>query len=178
MNKIFGIGCHKTGTSSLSRALNILGIKSSHWSHHTELFNGILKNKFKFKLLEEYDAVTDFPIPVIYKELDKEYPKSKFILTVRDPEDWFKSVLNYIRKRCLSPEEALFYGANKINKKIFLKKFLAHNKQVLNYFKNRPNDLLVINICEGEGWKKLCGFLDKNIPSKSYPHVNKGTYSN
>ena len=49
MNKIFGIGAHKTATGSLSAALNILGIKCSHWEHHKELYEGIKKNNFKLR---------------------------------------------------------------------------------------------------------------------------------
>ena len=42
--------------------------------------------------LERYYAASDMPIPLLYKKLDKAYPGSKFILTIRDEEKWLKSV--------------------------------------------------------------------------------------
>ena len=43
---------------------------------------------------------------------------------------------------------------------------------IKEYFRNRPNDLLVMNICNGEGWKVLCPFLDKSIPDVQFPKKN------
>ncbi len=44
--------------------------------------------------------------------------------------------------------------------------------KIKNYFKDRPDDLLVMNICDGDGWEVLCPFLDKPIPAVSFPHLN------
>ena len=45
------------------------------------------------------------------------------------------------------------------------------------YFsKNRPNDLLVMNICDGEGWEVLCPFLNKPIPNVIFPKKNVTIY--
>ena len=185
MNKVFGIGIHRTATTSLTIALNVLGIKASHWTHHEEIFKGIKKNNFKFKILEKYDALTDFPIPYIYKELDKEYPKSKFILTVRNTESWWQSLNRHIsapaRKEMesLYPEESFFYGINKItdkDKEFVIKKYLNHNREAERYFWDRPNDFLTMNICGKveKNWEKLCKFLDKDIPDSGFPGPAKG----
>jgi len=45
-NKIFGIGAQRTGTTSLTDALNELGIKTSHWMHNEELTEQIKKGNF------------------------------------------------------------------------------------------------------------------------------------
>ena len=37
------------------------------------------------------------------------------------------------------------------------------------------NKLLIIDICNGDGWSKLCDFLKKPIPSIGFPNVNKST---
>jgi len=44
---------------------------------------------------------------------------------------------------------------------------------VLEYFKNRPNDLLIFAITEGDGWEKLCPFLGEKRPNTPFPYVNK-----
>jgi hypothetical protein len=41
---------------------------------------------------------------------------------------------------------------------------------VARYFADRPNDLLRIRICDGEGWEKLAPFLGKPIPGAPFPH--------
>jgi hypothetical protein len=48
-----------------------------------------------------------------------------------------------------------------------------HYKNVLEYFKNRPDDLLIIDICAGQGWEKLCPFLDKPLPQYPFPEIQE-----
>jgi len=78
--KIFGIGLPKTGTTSLTIALEMLGYTSRHSPmecftlHHGEL-------SVNQKKIDKYDALTDLPIPHFYPELDICFPNSKFILT-------------------------------------------------------------------------------------------------
>ena len=45
-----------------------------------------------------------------------------------------------------------------------------HLRNVKYYFKDRKRDLLIIDICGGEGWEKLCQFLGKDIPEASFPN--------
>ena len=52
-------------------------------------------------------------------------------------------------------------GSPKGNEDIYLKKYTSHNAEVLEYFKNRTNDFLVMDLSNGDGWEKLCPFLVK-----------------
>ncbi len=45
-----------------------------------------------------------------------------------------------------------------------------HYAGVRNHFQGRDS-LIEINIFEGEGWEKICPFLNKNIPGCDFPHV-------
>lgn len=49
------------------------------------------------KLCDKYDAFQDLPFSqgVIYAILDSMYPESKFILTVRDSNEWFDSLVRF-----------------------------------------------------------------------------------
>jgi hypothetical protein len=47
----------------------------------------------------------------------------------------------------------------------------THRANVISYFKDRPGDLLVMDVCGGEGWEKLCPFLGLAIPNVPFPHV-------
>ena len=59
---------------------------------------------------------------------------------------------------------------NLIKEKLDSKKL--HYSERKKYFKDRPNDLLVMNICNGEGWEKLCPFLNKPVPDAPFPKEN------
>ena len=64
-------------------------------------------------------------------------------------------------------------GCPKGNEDIYVRRFEAHNKAVLEYFKHRPNDLLVMDLPAGDGWEKLCAFLRKQAPDAPFPHANR-----
>lgn len=166
--KIFCIGFYKTGTNSLSKALAILGYRSGHLINAKhEPKGGWLKYIKKLK----YDAYADYPMSEkdFYKQLDKTYPNSKFILTIRDKKSFEKSYLNYFEG---SPLE--IKNSEELEKVI--KEYEEHNKDVISYFQKNPSQLLVMDVFEGDGWEKLCGFLGKSIPEKPFPHKNKGRY--
>lgn len=174
--KIFCIGFHKTGTTSLTEALKILGYKvtgpNGVWDPN------ISRNVYSItnKLIKKYDAFQDNPWPIIYKELDKKYPNSKFILTIRDPEDWIKSQVKHFGYED-SPMRKWIYGVGhpKGNEKIYLNRYKNHNQEVIDYFKNRPEDFLILDFSKGDGWEKLCSFLNKDIPNIPFPHTNKAS---
>jgi hypothetical protein len=50
------------------------------------------------------------------------------------------------------------------------------NKEIIDYFKFDNTKLLVMDIIKGDGWEKLCKFLDKPIPNRPFPHKNIGKY--
>jgi hypothetical protein len=127
-----------------------------------------------YGLVDQYDAFQDSPWPIIYKELDIKYPHSKFILTLRDSETWIKSqVKHFGRKK--TPMRKWIYGVGcpESNEKIYITRFENHNEEVKSYFKDRPQDLLILDLTKGDGWKKLCPFLGAEIPNISFPHANK-----
>ena len=87
-NKVIGVGLGHTGTRSLNRALIMLGIPSRHWPHDRQTYHELANGVYRLSILEKYDAVTDITLAPFYAQLDKEYPGSKFILTIRDKKDW------------------------------------------------------------------------------------------
>lgn len=121
-----------------------------------------------------------------------QYPDAKFVLTIRDAKNWYRSVKNTIYKvQCKfrdSPGE-LSKGMVKHLEMIRtvvldgafddLERFLhdeerikalydTHNEWVKQHI---PADrLLIMEI--GEGWDRLCAFLDKPVPNEPFPRVN------
>jgi Sulfotransferase domain/N-terminal domain of galactosyltransferase len=178
--RIFGIGMHKTGTTSLHAALKILGYDSAHWedAHWAKRIWLEMSNEGRSRTLEKHYALSDLPITLLYEELDVAYPGSKFILTTRSEQGWLASVEAHWKREHNQFRGAwdrdpfthkvhkLLYGQKGFNAELFLARFRQHNAEVLEYFKGR--DLLVMNI-DRAGWPELCGALGKPIPPVPYP---------
>ena len=173
--KVFGIGLTRTGTTSLSEALEQLGF----FTRQNPSMRKILSAQWiKIKELRRFEAFTDAPIALNYQKLDNKYPNSKFIYTYRDVDSWLVSCKSYIRFKPnypVSPQVAFIrrqlYGSIYFNEYSFREAYLRHDEQVRSYFANR-DDFLVMNIVDGDNWNVLCPFLGKPIPSKVFPARN------
>lgn len=176
--KIFCIGFHRTGTSSLSKALRILGYRVSKVELEVYKNRHIAQEVYEiaFALVDQYDAFSDNPWPIIYQALDQKYPGSRFILTLRSTESWVASMVKYFGT-AKTPMRKWIYGVGNPagNEAIYAARYERHNREVLEYFRGRPNDLLVMNFADGDGWEKLCAFLHKEIPPVPFPHTNKAS---
>jgi len=52
--------------------------------------------------------------------------------------------------------------------------FQNFNERVEHFFSNKPKDrFLKFRIIDGDGWEKLCSFLDKPIPDVPFPNTNQ-----
>ncbi len=163
--KVFCIGYFKTGTNSVRQAFKILGYRTGH------LVKNIKKpdeNWAEFIKRCNYDAYTDNPIQFLYKTIDEHFPDSKFILTIRDTNSFKNSYFNYFKGTFM---EITYDEIDEI-----VKKYEKHNRDILEYFKGKPNKFLIMNVINGDGWEKLCPFLGKPVLDRPFPHKNKGRY--
>ena len=138
-----------------------------------------------FDLINEYECFKDRPFNTekLYKILDQHFLDSKFILTVRDEEQWWNSVNGWLTKSNSTyhptEEQRLHkievykrhFETSEFTKESFTKYYKEYNQEVRDYFKNNPN-FLEMNICGGDGYDKLCPFLDKEIPTTAFPKIN------
>lgn len=184
--RIFGVGMHKTATTSLDRALSILGIDGAHWISHSwaqKIWEEMTSTGESLTLARHY-ALSDLPISLLFKQLDLAYPGSKFILTTRKEENWLSSVRDHFDPALHRAwkywgqhpfpgmiHKAL-YGRMDFDSETMLTRYREHNREVLKYFSNRFNDLLVLDMDNGHGWAELCGFLGTPIPNQPYPTLN------
>lgn len=210
--KIFGIGDNKTGTTSLGTALEILGYnRLAHWPNSLRLlkwYNNNIHDILNKCILyaNDFNNFNDFPWNLVdfYKYFDKNFPNSKFILTIRDPQKWFNSFLNFNTIKGTNKSNLLWrlkrsttnkkdidsftrlikqkYNVDDIsclekNKDKYILSYNNRNQQVIKYFKERPSDFLIVNWeKETNNWKKLCSFLNKPIPKKRFPHLMESKY--
>lgn len=159
----------------MEKALKLLGyrVTGGNWVRDPEVARVALDRALT--LVPQYDAFQDNPWPMLYKEMDMAFPGSKFILTLRDPQKWVASVAKNFGTD-VTPMREWIYGKGrgfpKGNEEAYVECFERHNREVLEYFGDRRQNLLVMNVTEGEGWDKLCPFLDLAIPEMPFPKAN------
>ena len=78
-HKAWAIGLGRTGTNSFCKALEILG------------YQNVLHNP-PFEQLKDLDGAADNGCTIFYKYLDVRFPGSKFVLLVRELEEWLASI--------------------------------------------------------------------------------------
>lgn len=172
--KIFGIGFHNTEINFLAAALRTLGfnVTGPNGVKNPNIRNDV--HQMAHKLVEKHDAFLNNPWPILYKELDQRYPGSKFILTMHPTDEWIANLVQNFGKNTTPMREWIYgVGCPEGNEQIYIDRYERHNKEVLEYFKSSPDDLLVLNISEGDGWEKLCPFLSKEIPNIPFPYKKK-----
>jgi Sulfotransferase domain len=180
--KVFGIGWAKTGTTTLGACWEILGYK--HQGPALDLVYDLKAGRFDriLSVVERSDVFEDWPWILLYKELDQRYPNSRFILTIRDTDSWWRSYQNMVATKTTRPDigeiRKIIYGfeGGLQHKQAYIERYERHNAEVMSYFADRPNDLLVLDWEKGDGWAALCQFLGKPIPQLPLPHANAGTY--
>jgi len=170
--KIFCVGMHKTGTTSVSQVLQELGYTLQSWVPTQTRAQAV---QLIDRMLLRYDMAKDHPWALMFKELDQKCPDSKFILTVRHSESWFASLLNAFGHLGTAPMRQWIYGPGNPqgNKDIYIARFERHNREVQEYFADKPQSLLVLDLLDGHVWKKIAQFLQLPIPTTPFPHANK-----
>jgi hypothetical protein len=192
-HKIFGIGYPKTGSVSLAAALRILKYAVLH-DYSAPIYNLPLENDLSPLKNLVFDAYINV-YPTSFYLYDMEFPKSKFILTTRDPESWFASIETH-RKRMhpstseerdlqqllshanqqvhyIFMEDIKSYGCISTRREAFIYKFEQHIREVKYYFRDRPDDLLVLPLESKKKEALLAKFLSARWPLKTrYPHEN------
>lgn len=183
---VFGLGLSRTGTRSLTAGLQMLGWDTSHYPIDEDTYTELAYGQYDLTLLKYHDGLTDITTVPYYQQFDKQYPGSKFILTVRDREGWLRSCQNHwfnrpAFKHTDDPDEethllmrqllrSAVYGCYNFQPERFAWVYEKHVAEVKEYFKNRPDDLLVLNVCNGEGFEKLAPFMGVPAPADPFPH--------
>lgn len=205
--KVVGAGYGRTGTKSLQIALETLGFGKCY--HMEALFRNPAdvkhwQNAYKEQetdwssLFEDYTSAVDFPCSMYYKELADHFPDSKVILSVRDPEKWYKSASDTIFSFDPGPKIKLkmlfsmLYSSTArnlfkvilLNEKSIWKKYFEgrfkdkdytinkFNQHIEDVKKNIPAERLLI-FQPGDGWEPLCQFLGVPVPEEPFPRSNK-----
>lgn len=116
---------------------------------------GMVNDKKIYDFLEDHNDMIarDFPYFGMYKHINETYPESKFIICIRDTESLVKSYVKYfnsmgLRVACKFNKAILDINGptnyERDSERIKLV-YEAHNHRVLEYFKDKPGKLLVLD---------------------------------
>jgi tetratricopeptide (TPR) repeat protein len=200
--KVFCVGRNKTGTTSMAAALRSLGFRVGLQARGEMLRRDWARRDFTriIALCRTADAFQDVPFSNAdtYRAVDAAFPGSRFVLTVRDsPEQWFESLVRfhtrivnkgriptaddlrefeyrykgYLWEAFVSTycnDEKLLYDRD-----AYIANYLEHNRQVTEHFRDRPGDLLVLNVSQADAMPALCAFLGIEHQGQAMPHLNR-----
>ena len=113
---------------------------------------------------------------------------AKFILTIRDEEDWFKSLFHYVRLPQSSSKKLLNVIYHHViimneHKEEVIELYRKYNNDIITYFKDTPEKLLIINLCDKNENKsdiiqKISDFTKLTISNNFvFPHENSQKYT-
>ena len=95
---VIGAGFGRTGTESMKRALEILGLGPCHHMkeviadpEQTRLWRSIARGSEANwdEGFAGYNASVDWPSSYFWRELSAHYPDAQILLTVRSSESWY-----------------------------------------------------------------------------------------
>ena len=195
MLKVIGAGFGRTGTHSLSAALETLGFgpcytlldinkNIDHYSLWQQALDG---QSINWKsLFQNYRAAVEWPTISFLPQILHQFPKAKVILTLREPNSWYESASSTIfpgleasakhpdpeirtrsnLKRRLILEHV--FSGNYWDKSHAIHVYQSHIRQVEQLVP--PHQLLKYEV--SEGWLPLCSFLAVSEPNEPFPRKN------
>ena len=199
--RVIGVGLGQTGTHSLAAALEILGFGECFHADKMLKRGDVRAAQAWLDIAEGrparwddiftgYRSIASFPAWALYRELLAQFPDARFILTVRDREQWFHDInagdyaafkadpcwlfwVSPVRRVMRKLEDLLIldrkYRHKLHDKQYALKVFVEHIQEVKNVV---PADRLLIFDVK-QGWGPLCDFLGVPVPGDTpFPRLN------
>jgi Sulfotransferase domain len=194
--KVVGAGFGRTGTLSLKHALEKIGYGPCY--HMMEVFprpdHVAMWHRLAFTesmdwdlLFRDFTATVDWPAARWWREIAAHYPDAKVLLSVREEEGWYKSMIDTIYQPMKWPVPdgvpEIVRLQNEMARRAILgdtfdnrfedkahaiEVFRRHNQEVRDTID--PGRLLVFDV--REGWAPLCRFLEVPIPDEPFPRLN------
>ncbi len=193
--RVIGAGLGRTGTTSLKQALEqLLGGPCYHMLEVRErtadpdawgdAYEGRLPAWDSF--FDGYRATVDWPAAPFWSEISKAFPDALILLSVRDPDVWWRSA-----SATIFPALATYFAPDAPddgwtrmgrgmmthftpewqNEASAKSAYLAHNEHVRatvpkeRFLEWRPE----------EGWDPICRALHLDVPDQSFPYINTTT---
>lgn len=182
--KVFGVGLPRTGTTSLTAALDRLG------------FRPALHNPVGHAEIALCGSATDLTIAWRFDRLARLWPDARFVYTNRPLKPWLASSerhftgswpelrdLGYDRPEVAhhwAYHEAMLgmFGTLEFARDDWEYTWRTHAERVRHVFAECPWRLLWTDLTDGrpdaEKWTELANFLGVEAPDGPFPHENQG----
>ncbi|MBT51982.1 MAG: hypothetical protein CMF72_00910 [Mameliella sp.] len=171
--KVFCLGFQKTGTTSLQYALSKLGYRVAGFFSAEDFETSEALRTHTFSQVPVFDAFADNPWCLYFRDFDTMFPGSKFILTTRDPKQWYVSVSKHFGGNETRMRRWIYGDADPLDhKQVYIDRLLTHEAAVRDHFAGREGDFMEFNVQQGDGWNELCAFLGKPVPREDFPRLN------
>ena len=162
-HKIFIIGLPRTATTSVCLTMLDLGFKTAHTAYTQQT-------------VEQAQVIADTPIFTDYQSLDLLYPQAKFIYLERESVKWVPSIRQLLQrmqvnlqrqdggfnptiKRCYQEVFGHFTEKQLRQDDFLIECYHQHKTAVTQYFKDRSQDLLMIDVSQKDSFMALLNFL-------------------
>lgn len=192
---VIGAGLGRTGTMSLKLALERLGFGPCYHMlevlanpAHDPVWHAATRGEPVDwdALFAGYASAVDWPVAAFWRELADRYPDAKVILSVRDPKQWHRSVMDTIFRALSSipdPGDTQACVHRAMTRELILDRtfdgrmddpahaievYEHHNRAVKNGI---SADRLLVHETGG-GWEPLCALLGCPVPDEPYPRRN------
>lgn len=143
--KIFVIGFNKTATSTIHTLFQENGIPGYHQGKKYKTINWKT-------MLPKYNCFSDISFTLEdIEELHKTYQNAIFILNVRNIDKWLISRFKHGERNFHMSGSHPFYPCSFDKCNAWIKDRERKHLQFLDFFKDKPNKLLLVNI-EKKGW--------------------------
>lgn len=206
--RVFCVGMQRSGTNSTGAFCEReLGMERRGWDtsrrrRWSQLWMaGRLQEVFDDPLFRSGQAFHDGPwwYPGVYEQLFETFPEARFLLFIRDPDAWFRSLMAHSRGRSPGPTElhARIYGreadyaalvashegdpselrnngfALEGQAEFYKAAYCRHVEKVLSFFERRaPERLFAVPLEDPDKFRKMAVFL--GYPDRAYPEFHYG----
>jgi len=184
---VIGAGFGRTGTESMKRALEQLGLGPCHHMYEVigdprqkAIWRSIASGNAHDwdEVFTDFHSAVDWPSAFFWRELAEHFPRAKILLTVRSAESWYASMEKTIFKSLAESSDRESVGIKLIAERVFGGRLDDRGHAISIYEKNiadvqvafAPDRLLTYHL--GEGWDRLCPFLGVPIPDAPFPRTN------
>jgi len=187
--RIVGAGLGRTGTTSLKAALErLLGGPCHHmmelFAHPEQIpaWHAAARGEMPDwkTLFASYRATVDWPSAAFWPEISAAFPNAVILLSVRDPESWWKSASSTIFQAIpQAPSVAWRDMVLDLMRARFTDRLddrdaclAAYERWYADARARIPKDRL-LEWRAKDGWAPICERLGVAVPDEPFPHANK-----
>jgi len=191
--QVIGAGFGRSGTTSLRRALSILGYAPCYHMQVALLRGSHMKFWIRAKagepvdyrwIFRKYRATVDWPACDFYRELMAAFPDAKVLLHGRDPAGWYDSMVEtiwaiqrvfpwWLPNDVWKIHDDILWNSRFHGEFTNRAKAIAAYQAHLDEVRRTVPAGRLLEFDVKEGWKPLCHFLGRPVPENvPFPNLN------